>query len=254
LDLQPAYDMQQYVYDNLPAEELAAHFDEVFATGYSVSAFTDWSGPVINQVWLKRRVDRPDGWTAESRWLGASLADGPRHPVPGMPAVNCTEQLGVPGPWNERLPTFRLEFTPSSGDELQSEYVLPREHAVSALDALDRLSHQIAPVLQIAEVRTIASDELWMSSSYRRESVGLHFTWIDDVNRVTPVVTALEAAIAPFEARPHWGKLFCTSSEVVRGLYERLPDFQRLVGHYDPAGKFRNEFLDQYLLDEARKG
>jgi alditol oxidase len=36
-------------------------------------------------------------------------------------------------------------------------------------------------------------------------------------------------------------------SAVVRGLYGRLDDFRRLMHHYDPAGKLRNDLLDSYL-------
>jgi xylitol oxidase len=153
----------------------------------------------------------------------------------------------VPGPWNERLPHFRPEFTPSSGEELQSEYLVPREHAVEALKALDQVRDMIAPVLQISEIRTVAADELWLSPAQARETVGFHFTWIKDTAAVTPVLTAMEEQLAPFGARPHWGKLFTTSPATVRELYPRAADFGRLLGERDPSGKFRNEFIDRYF-------
>jgi xylitol oxidase len=247
LDVVPAFEVRQYVYDDLPRERFDEHWADIFASGYSVSLFTDWTGARFNQVWLKRRTDGRDGWTPPRRWLGATLADGPRNPIPGMPAVNCTEQLGVPGPWHARLPYFRLEFTPSSGTELQSEYLVPRQRAPEAVAALDRIRDRIAAVLQMSELRTVAGDDLWLSPSYRRDSVAIHFTWVKDVRAVTPVLAAVEEQLAPFEARPHWGKLFGTAPHVVRRLYERLPDFVGLLRHYDPGGKFRNEFLDRYF-------
>ena len=225
LDLVPAFEIAQYVYEDLPREQLAAHFDDVFAAAYSVSLFTNWQHPRVNQVWLKRRVDRQDGWTPEPRWLGAALADGPRHPLPGMSAANCTEQMGSPGPWNTRLPFFRLEFTPSNGEELQSEYLVPRGRALEALEAMDRLRDRVAPVLQMSEIRTVAADELWMSPAYRRDGVAIHFTWVKDPRAVTPVIAAVEEQLGPFAARPHWGKLFCMGPEVLRGRYERLTEF-----------------------------
>jgi xylitol oxidase len=251
LDIVPAFDVRQYVYDDLPHERLREHWADIFASGYSVSLFTDWTGPRINQVWLKRRVDERDPWTPPGRWLGATLADSPRHPVPGMPAGNCTPQLGVPGPWHERLPHFRLEFTPSSGEELQSEYFVPRHLALEALDAVDRIRDRFAAVLQTSEIRTVASDDLWLSPSYRRDSVALHFTWIKDAEAVTPVVAALEQQLAPFAARPHWGKVFTTAPEVVSGLYERWPDFLDLLSRHDPGGKFRNDLIDRYFPDAS---
>jgi alditol oxidase len=243
LDVVPAFGVRQYVYDGLPRDRLAEHFDEVFGSAYSVSIFTDWRSPRINQVWRKQLADAPE---PERDWLDARLADGPRHPVAGISPVTCTEQLGVPGPWDERLPHFRLDFTPSVGAELQSEFLLPRDRAVEALAALDQVAHLISPVLLISEIRTVAADDLWLSPAYRRDTVGLHFTWVPDAAAVTPVIRAVEEALAPFEPRSHWGKLF-GDRVVLPGSYDRLPDFRRLVDRCDPTGKFRNDLTDHVL-------
>jgi xylitol oxidase len=164
-----------------------------------------------------------------------------------MAPTNATEQLGTPGPWHERLPHFRLAFTPSNGEELQSEYLVARDVAVPAVEAVAALGDQIATVLQIAEIRTMAADDLWLSMAYQRDTVGFHFTWIKDEAAVAPVVSALEAALAPFGARPHWGKVFSTAPETIKGLYPRYDDFVALMSRYDPEGKFRNEFMDRYF-------
>ena len=247
LDTVPGFDIRQYVYEDLPFEQVNRDFDEIMASAYSVILFTDWRAPAFRQAWLKRRADAADGWTPRPRWMGGRLAGGPRHPVPGMPPDYTTEQLGVPGPWHERLPHFRPDFTPSNGDELQSEYLLPRAAALDALDALRSIAGVLAPVLQINEVRTVAPDELWLSPSYRRDTVAFHFTWINDWPAVEPVLARVEEGLAPLHARPHWGKLFGTSPQTVRELYPRLDDFRRLTGRYDPAGKFRNDLLDRYV-------
>ena len=249
LDVVPAFGVRQYVYDGLPREQLAERFDEVFASAYSVSLFTGWGGGRIDQVWQKR-LDSPDAGPPEPRWLGARLAATSRHPVPGRSGASCTQQLGVPGPWHQRLPHFRLEFTPSAGEELQSEYLVPRGRAVEALAAIDRIAELVTPVLQVSEVRTVAADGLWLSPSYRRDSVALHFTWVKDPAAVTPVLAAVEDALAPFDARPHWGKLFGVDPDTLARGYERLPDFRRLVRRYDPAGTFRNELTDRCLSVE----
>jgi alditol oxidase len=246
LDTVPAFDVRQYVYDDLPFEEVTGHFDEVMASAYSVSLFTDWRAPLM-QAWLKRRADAADGWAPPPRWMGGRLADGPRHPVPGMPPAYCTEQLGVPGPWHERLPHFRPDFTPSNGDELQSEFLLPREAALDGLDALRSVAAALAPVVQVSEIRTVAPDRLWLSPSYQRDTVAFHFTWVNDWPAVEPVLALVEAGLAPLHGRPHWGKLFGMGPRAVRELYPRLDDFRRLTGRYDPAGKFRNELLDRYV-------
>jgi len=248
LETVPAFEVRQFVYEDVPAAAVAEHFEEIFASGYSVSVFTGWRPGAGLRIWQKLRAGVPGAAGAgQPRWLGGRLADGPRHPVPGMPAANATEQLGVPGPWHERLPHFRLAFTPSAGQELQTEYLLPREDAGPAIGALARISDRIAPILQVGEIRTIAADDLWMSMASGRDSVAFHFTWIQDDAAVLPVVSAVEEALAPFGARPHWGKVFAVPPDTIARLYPRWHDFQALLRAYDPDGKFRNDFMDRYF-------
>ncbi|MFF4210427.1 D-arabinono-1,4-lactone oxidase [Streptomyces sp. NPDC001796] len=240
LDLEPSYEVEQHVFTELALEGL--DYETVAATAYSVSLFTDWRAPGFRQVWLKRRTDQP---LPDFPW--AAPATEAMHPVPGMPAVNCTEQFGVPGPWHERLPHFRADFTPSSGAELQSEYLLPRPYAPAALHALDAIRAAVAPVLQTCEVRTVAADAQWLSPAYGRDTVALHFTWIEDTAAVLPVVRRVEEALDGLEARPHWGKIFTVPPQVLRERYPRLDDFTALAAELDPAGKFRNAFVREVL-------
>lgn len=240
LDLEPAFEISQHVLTELPLAGL--DFEAVTSAAYSVSLFTDWRGPRFTQVWLKRRCDGPP---LDFPW--AAPATSPLHPVPGMPAANCTQQLGVPGPWHERLPHFRAEFTPSSGAELQSEYLLPRADALAALHALDAVRAELAPVLQICEVRTVAADTQWLSPAHGRDTVAVHFTWVPDTAAVLPVVALVEERLAPFGARPHWGKVFGVAPRELRARYPRLADFAALTRRLDPAGKFRNAFVDAYV-------
>ncbi|MGW5200833.1 D-arabinono-1,4-lactone oxidase [Streptomyces spiralis] len=240
LDLEPAYQVEQHLFTELPLEGL--DFETVAGAAYSVSLFTDCRDPGFRQVWLKRRTDQV---LPEFPW--AVPAKVALHPVPGMPAENCTEQFGVPGPWHERLPHFRAEFTPSSGAELQSEYLLPRECALDALHAVHRIRETVAPVLQTCEVRTVAADEQWLSPSHGRDTVALHFTWVEDTAAVLPVVRRLEEALESFGPRPHWGKVFAVPAAALRERYPRLDDFRTLVRELDPAGKFTNAFVRDLL-------
>ncbi|MFE0515154.1 FAD-binding protein [Streptomyces sp. NPDC058964] len=240
LDLEPAYEVEQYVFTELPLTGL--DFERVAASAYSVSLFTDWREPGFRQVWLKRRTDQPP---VDFPW--AAPATEALHPVPGMPAVNCTQQFGVPGPWHERLPHFRAEFTPSSGDELQSEYLLPRPAALDALHAIDGVRETVAPVLQTCEVRTVAADPQWLSPAHGRDSVALHFTWTDDTAAVLPVVRRVEEALAAFDPRPHWGKVFTVPAAELRRRYPRLADFRALAQELDPGRKFANTFVREAL-------
>ncbi|WP_328419142.1 FAD-binding protein [Micromonospora sp. NBC_00389] len=240
LDVVPSFEVRQYVRLDLHREAL----DEALGSAYSVSAFTDWRGPRLREVWRKQLADQPP---PPADWLGTTAADQPRHPVLGMPPENCTPQLGVPGPWHERLPHFKLGFTPSNGDELQSEYHVPRAAAADALAALDDVAHLIAPVLQVCELRTVAADELWLSPNHQRDSFVLHFTWIADTAAVLPVLTAMEERLAPFAFRPHWGKVFVTDPTALAARYPRHTDFTTLLTHLDPSGKLRTSLLDHYF-------
>jgi xylitol oxidase len=244
LDIVPAFTIRQWVYDDIPLDDVTAHFDEITAAAYSVSLFTDFRDARLYQAWLKQKepADDPPGC-----WLGGRLARADRHPLAGFPAQHCTAQRGLPGPWHERLPHFRPDFTPSAGAELQSEFLLGREHARSALAALAAIRTDLASVTLVAEIRTVAADDLWLSPCYQRATVGFHFTWAPDVPAVEPVLTRVEAALAPFAPRPHWGKLSTIAPATVASRYPRLHDFGRLVTELDPDSTFGNEMVDAYL-------
>ena len=245
LDIEPAYSVRQHVYDHLGHDQLLEHLDQILASGYSVSLFTRWLDEPVYQVWRKRRVTAEDDGGAEPVFFGATAATTTRHPLPGMTGDNLTEQLGRTGPWHERLPHFRLASIPSRGEELQSEYLVPRSLATQAIQALARISDRIAPVLQVCELRSIAADEFWLSPGYHRANLGIHFTWVPDAAALTPVLAEIERQLAPCEARPHWGKLFGIEAPALRGLYDRYADFEQLLALRDPQRKFSNEFVEQ---------
>jgi xylitol oxidase len=250
LDLEPAFDMKQVVYLDLPMQELAHDFDAIMSSGYSVSLFTNWKDKNINEVWIKSRLDASGATAlAAPEFHGARLATRNMHPVAEQSAENTTEQMSVPGPWFERLPHFRMGFTPSTGAELQAEYFVPTEHAYDAMMAIESLHDQITPHLFISEIRAVAADDLWMSPCYHRPCVTFHTTWKpewDAVNRLLPLI---EEQLAPFGAVPHWAKLFTMSPAVLQSRHARVGDFRRLVDRYDPAGKFRNAFLSRNIYE-----
>jgi xylitol oxidase len=240
LDIQPTYQVRQYVYENLPLAQMKDHFDEIQASGYSVSLFTDWQKQRINELWIKTR----EPFAAPREFFGATLATKNLHPIAEISAENCTEQRGIAGPWYDRLPHFRMGFTPSAGKELQSEYFVPRRNAVDAILAVEKLRDQVTPHLLITEIRTIAADDLWMSTCYQRPSVTIHFTWKPDWPAVRRVLPVIEKELAPFQLRPHWGKLFTMPPAQLHARYEKLAEFTQLAAKYDPKGKFRNDFLN----------
>lgn len=247
LDIQPTFQVQQHVYENLPFGELEKNFDSIMSSGYSVSLFTDWQKNNVSEVWVKSRVTDGKPVAAKSELYGATPAKRNLHPIAELSAENCTEQMGIPGPWHERLPHFRMNFTPSSGKELQAEYFVPHSNAFAALKAINNLGDKWIQDLFISEVRTIAADDLWLSTSYKRPSVSIHFTWKQNTDAVMKLIPIVEEQLSQFGARPHWGKLFTIPPPQLRARYERFADFQQLLRQYDPKGKFRNEFLDSIL-------
>lgn len=243
LDLQDTFQVRQDLFQDLPLQSLQDNFEAIMASGYSVSLFTDWQKKLVSQIWVKRKVD------AETKDLGADFygakaATKNLHPITSLSAENCTDQMGVPGPWYERLPHFKMGFTPSSGKELQSEYFVPRENAVEAILALEKKGDLIYPQLMISEIRSIAADDFWMSPAYQRDCVAIHFTWKQHTPEVTKLLPMIEAELAPFRVRPHWGKLFTVAPAVLHERYPKYGDFIKLVKQYDPEGKFRNAYLD----------
>jgi xylitol oxidase len=245
LDVVPAFVLRQYVFEQLPWATVESDLDAILEGAYSVSLFTMWDEPAIGQVWVKTTEQ------LSSSYFGATPATQPRHPIPGADSENCTEQLGAAGPSGERLPHFRLGFTPSGGDELQSEYVVARRHGADAIRELRRLARAVSPLLLTSEIRAIAADTLWLSPFYEQDSFAFHFTWKPLLEDVLTVLPQIESALEPFGVRPHWGKVFIRSAEGLEAVYPRLPDFRRLLQKLDGGGKFRNEFIARYLLGEA---
>jgi alditol oxidase len=241
----PSFDIRQDVYEGLGWDAFDEHFADITPLAYSASMFTDFGAHGVRTVWLKSRV----GLDAEppAQLFGARRAEVAHHPIAGIDPVHATEQLGVPGLPADRLPHFRMAFTPSNGEELQSEYLVDRHDAVAAVRALRAIADRFAPLLQVSEIRTIAADDLWLSPSRGRESVGLHFTWVRDQPAVQRALAAVEHALAPFDPRPHWGKLFMLSPEAMRAAYPLLPRFLELADRFDPKGRFRNPFLARVL-------
>jgi alditol oxidase len=246
LDIQPCFQVRQDVYDALPWASVTQNFDAITSAAYSVSLFTSWGADGVTQAWLKSRVDADA--TFGPAFFGGVYARGARHPLPGVSPVSTTEQVGVPGPWWNRLAHFRLDFTPSHGDEVQTEYLLPHDNALAAIDALRALGPRIAPHLFIAELRTVAADDLWLSTAYHQHSVGFHFTWKKHPDSLAALLPDIDAALAPLGGRPHWGKVFVTDPGRFELLYPQLPAFRRLAETLDPEHKFRNDYLDRTVF------
>lgn len=246
LAIEKTFDVQQNVYQDLPLEALKENFDAIMSGGYSVSLFTNWQNQIISQVWVKEKVGKNTTKPTEN-YYGAKAATRNLHPITEMSAENCTEQMGIAGPWYDRLPHFKMGFTPSSGEELQSEFFVPMERALEAILALEKRRNEIYPQLMITEIRTIAADDLWLSPCYKQDSVAIHFTWKQNPKEVATLIKMIEKKLAPYQYLPHWGKLFSTDPSYLAARYKRYSEFKALAVRWDPNGKFKNEFLNTNL-------
>jgi alditol oxidase len=242
----PTFDVRTTVYLDLTWDRLVADLDGVADAAYSVSVFTDWQESI--QVWVKSTSDA-DADPAD--FFGARAATEPTHMLPGAGIENLNDQLGLPGAWHDRLPHFRAGFTPSRGEELQTEYFVPRRHGAAACAALRTMAHRIGPLLQVSEIRTVAADDLWLSPATGGDVLALHFTWLPDEPGVRGLLPEIEDALRPFGARPHWGKLFTTGADELERLYPQMAAFRALVRRFDPRGAFRNDYLDRTIAAYA---
>ena len=247
LDVQPTYEVKQRVFEGLSWKALYDHFDEITSCGYSVSVFTRW-GKTNEMVWVKSRMDEPD--RIEGELFGAVAATVNRHPIFEHDPTACTPQLGRPGLWSDRLPHFRMDYTPSDGEEIQSEYLFPRRYAIDAIEAVRGLADKMRPILLVSEIRRVAADRLWMSMNYEEDSVGIHFTWKREPDAVQEMVAQIEDVLIPFKARPHWGKVFHADATAIAPLYKYHSDFVRLAERLDPRGTFRNSWLKSRVFGD----
>lgn len=243
LKIQPTFQVSQYVFENLPMEVCKDHFDEIYQSGYSVSMFTTWQNKTIDQVWVKRKEDVKYQKDLTDFW-GATPAKTNLHPLKANSPINCTDQMGVPGPWYERLPHFKMKFTPSNGEELQSEYFVPRENAYQVMMEIEKLKDLIHPILFVSEIRSIKADDLWMSMAYGRDSIAFHFTWKPMTDEVMKALPKIEEVLKPFGVRPHWGKIFTISGKELSKNYPKWNDFKKLISTMDPNKMCTNTFLE----------
>jgi xylitol oxidase len=248
LDLQPRYDMAQLVYRNMSMDQLEHNLEAIMSHDYSVSLFTNWQNNNINQIWLKYRVAPGEHRAIAPEFYGAKPATRDMHPIDDHSAESCTPQLGVVGPWYERLPHFKMNFTPSSGAETQTEYFVPRNRGYEAIRAVETLRDKITPHLFITEIRSIAADEFWTSMAYQRDSLAIHFTFKPETDAINALVPYIEEKLAPFDARPHWAKVFRVPRAQLAARYPKMDAYKALMQQHDPKGKLRNQFLDTNIF------
>jgi alditol oxidase len=247
LSVIPDYQVQQVVYKNLQFEQLKLRLHEIMSSGYSVSLFTNWSGPVVNQVWVKKVVDDSSQKSSESDFYGAIASPIDLHPVEDQSAETVTTQRGIAGPWFERLPHFKMGFKPSTGKELQSEFFVSKENALAALETIQSLGSTITPHLFISEIRSVKADEFWMSPAYKKDCIAIHTTWHQTKKVEDELIPMFQKALEPFQPIPHWAKLSVPDKAALERSFPRITDFRDLCSRFDPARKFQNGYLENFM-------
>ena len=245
LDIVPTYDVAQTVYFDLPFVQLISNLDAILSAGYSVSVLSMWGDEFVDQVWVKSKIGTNPVLT-QNEWFGAKLATRKSNPIREADSAAATEQFGLPGPWFERLPHFKLDFTPSFGEELQTEYFIDRKDAPAALNAIYKFREELSELIMVCEMRTVAQDENWLSEAYGRETFVFHFTWRPNIPAVEKLLLKIEASLEPFKARPHWGKVFTNNAFDFSSLYPKFNSFLTYRGTYDPSRKFVNKLLETW--------
>ncbi len=246
LDLVPSYQMQHEIYRNLPQANMESRFDEIMGDAYSVSLGTRWQDNLVNLVLKRRKLENGEPIPVEPSFLESTLIGTELFANYAMDRITFREN-GVAGPWYERLPFFNIRGEIMGENERQSEYFVHRDDAIDALTAVSALSDQMASFIKITEIRTMAADNIWLSPAYEQDSVGIHFSWLPDHQALDQFLPVLEKALAPFNPRPHWGKMFTLPAEAVRKCYPKIQKFESLVAEFDPEGKFKNDYLNQFL-------
>ncbi len=245
LDIVPTYEVAQTVYFDLPFVQLISNLDAILSAGYSVSVLSMWGDEFVDQVWVKSKIGTNPVLT-QNEWFGAKLATRKSNPIREADSAAATEQFGLPGPWFERLPHFKLDFTPSFGEELQTEYFIDRKDAPAALNAIYKIREELSELIMVCEMRTVAQDENWLSEAYGRETFVFHFTWRPNIPAVEKLLLKIEASLEPFKARPHWGKVFTNNAFDFSSLYPKFNSFITYRGTYDPSRKFVNKLLETW--------
>lgn len=245
LKIVKSFSVKQVVYENIPIQSVLENFNEIFDRPYSASYFSNWSPKNTGQIWMKF-LDDDKYPELQSKAYGGNLALTNQHPVKVNHPGNCTEQMGVSGKWLFRLPHFKLDSSPASGDEVQTEYLVNRIHVQSYINELTKIGEDIAARVYATEIRTISSDDLWLSGAYGRETVGFHFTWKKS-SEVKDFLPVIENILGKYNGRPHWGKLFSTPRAQLIERYPMYEEFRQLIQKYDSGNKFRNKFIEQYF-------
>ncbi|GAA1974774.1 D-arabinono-1,4-lactone oxidase [Microbacterium pumilum] len=248
LDIRPSFRMRQDIYTGVSWDAALGDYSAVTGAGFSVSVFSRWEPDSIGPILVKTRLEADDGAVPDAILDGVHAAD--ESPLGG--GDNVTEGHGVPGPWLLRLPHFRLDREPSFGDEIQTEYFVARRHAADALRAVRALGDDIRPHLIVTELRTAAADDLWLSPAYQRDCVIIHFTWHNHRDGVWALLPPIEEALAPFDARPHWGKVHRFDRAAIERVHPRLADARAVFERLDPDGRFVNDHLVRVGVREER--
>ncbi len=154
--------------------------------------------------------------------------------APVYPLAEEGERLA----WShEVLPNYR----PVPHTEM--EYSVPRAQGRACLEDIAHLLRtEFTGVQWPVEYRTVAADDVWLSTAYERETVTLsvHLPLGEDD---APYYRACEEIFLAYAGRPHWGKVHYLSGEQLAAAHPRWADWWQVRDETDPDGVFLNTYL-----------
>uniref|UniRef100_A0A915D0Y3 FAD-binding PCMH-type domain-containing protein n=1 Tax=Ditylenchus dipsaci TaxID=166011 RepID=A0A915D0Y3_9BILA len=251
LQAQPTYNLAINVFENMDMSVLDTQLYNITHSGYAINMWSTFGTPgVLDQVWITTKVDSNgvNAYGNVSQLYGAPAATAQSSPIAALPPTYVVPQMGIVGPYYERLTDYDLGLSGQEGQQTQSEYYVDFDDFVPALKALQTLSAEINAVVYVALFRITEKDELWMSPQYKKTTMAIHFSWQPKLDQVMALLPKIEAALAPFNPIPHWGKLYTLKPEQYLPLLPKYPEWREQVELHDPTHKFRNKWLEENIF------
>jgi L-gulonolactone oxidase len=244
----------QAVEETLDIDELLASFDEV-AAGNEHVEFYWFPGTrtglrkVNNRTTDPLRYNRRKAFVADeimgNAVFGALVRLGRRRPQLVAPALKAAVPIGQ----RKRIvaPSHTVFCSPRRVKFVEMEYAVPREALRDAFAEVRRIADSAAaPITFPIEVRVLDADDIPLSMASGRPS-GFIAVHVDAGSSHEAYFAAVEAAMARYDGRPHWGKLHRLGHEQLARLYPRWHEFMAARDELDPDRHFANPYLDRVL-------
>ena len=212
IQLRDAYRLRQQGW-NEPLDDMLSRLDEIVHHHRHFEFF--WF-PTADMV-VAKATDETD--------------DDPEYPV-GEEGSRCA--------WNHEVLSNHRDWP-----HTEMEYSIPLEAGPPCLaDLREMLRTDFPEMGWPVEYRTLAADDVWLSTAYRRRSATISIHADVETNEVL-LFEACEKIFVQHDGRPHWGKVHYRRGDELATTHPRWDDWWRVRDATDPTGTFVNEHLDE---------